>query len=87
MKLGIARREAERVEREYRERDLERLEAQTVTGDLHAGVRAQFRRRSASAGRGRGPGLGLRRAAVRCSSSASTIYSTTSLCAPSPLVT
>jgi glutathione-regulated potassium-efflux system protein KefB len=36
MKLGIPRREAERVEREYRERDLERLEAQTVTGDLHA---------------------------------------------------
>jgi voltage-gated potassium channel Kch len=34
--LGVARREAERVEREYRERDLERLEAQTVTGDLHA---------------------------------------------------
>jgi len=36
IKLGIARREAERVEREYRERDLERLEAQTITGDLHA---------------------------------------------------
>jgi monovalent cation:proton antiporter-2 (CPA2) family protein len=36
VKLGIPRREAERVEREYRERDLERLEAQTVTGDLHA---------------------------------------------------
>jgi hypothetical protein len=36
MKLGVSRREAERVEREYRERDLERLEAQTVTGDLHA---------------------------------------------------
>ncbi len=36
MKLGVARREAERVEREYRERDLERLEAQTVSGDLHA---------------------------------------------------
>lgn len=36
IKLGVARREAERVEREYRERDLERLEAQTVTGDLHA---------------------------------------------------
>ena len=36
IKLGVSRREAERVEREYRERDLERLEAQTVTGDLHA---------------------------------------------------
>jgi len=36
IKLGVARREAERVEREYRERDLERLEAQTITGDLHA---------------------------------------------------
>jgi len=36
MKLGISQREAERVEREYRERDLERLDAQTVTGDLHA---------------------------------------------------
>jgi voltage-gated potassium channel Kch len=36
IKLGIPRREAERVEREYRERDLERLDAQTVTGDLHA---------------------------------------------------
>jgi glutathione-regulated potassium-efflux system protein KefB len=36
MKLGVSRREADRVEREYRERDLERLEAQTVTGDLHA---------------------------------------------------
>jgi monovalent cation:proton antiporter-2 (CPA2) family protein len=36
MKLGVSRREAERVEREYRERDLERLEAQTVSGDLHA---------------------------------------------------
>ena len=36
VKLGTPRREAERVEREYRERDLDRLEAQTVTGDLHA---------------------------------------------------
>jgi voltage-gated potassium channel Kch len=36
VKLGISQREAERVEREYRERDLERLDAQTVTGDLHA---------------------------------------------------
>jgi len=36
IKLGVARREAERVEREYRGRDLERLEAQTITGDIHA---------------------------------------------------
>jgi monovalent cation:proton antiporter-2 (CPA2) family protein len=41
-KLGVARREAERVEREYRERDLERLEAQTVTGDLHAKSERSF---------------------------------------------
>jgi len=42
IKLGVARREAERVEREYRERDLERLEAQTVTGDLHAKLDRSF---------------------------------------------
>ena len=42
IKLGTPRREAERVEREYRERDLERLEAQTVTGDLHAGFDRSF---------------------------------------------
>ena len=42
MKLGIPRREAERVEREYRERDLQRLEAQTVTGDLHADFDRSF---------------------------------------------
>ena len=36
MKLGVSQREAERVEREYRERDLDRLDAQTSTGDLHA---------------------------------------------------
>jgi len=36
IKLGISQREAERVEREYRDRDLERLDAQTVTGNLHA---------------------------------------------------
>ena len=29
MKLGVSQREAERVEREYRERDLDRLDAQT----------------------------------------------------------
>ena len=42
IKLGIPRREAERVEREYRERDLERLDAQTVTGDLHAKFARSF---------------------------------------------
>ena len=42
MKLGIPRREAERVEREYRERDLQRLEAQTTTGDLHADFDRSF---------------------------------------------
>jgi len=42
MKLGIPRREAERVEREYRERDLERLKAQTATGDLHAAFDRSF---------------------------------------------
>lgn len=41
-KLGVSRREAERVEREYRERDLERLEKQTITGDLHAGFERSF---------------------------------------------
>jgi monovalent cation:proton antiporter-2 (CPA2) family protein len=35
-KLGISEREAERVVREYRERDSERLEAQSATGDLRA---------------------------------------------------
>ena len=42
IKLGTARREAERVEREYRERDLERLQAQTTSGDLHAGFDRSF---------------------------------------------
>ena len=42
IKLGTPRREADRVEREYRERDLERLKAQTVTGDLHAGFDRSF---------------------------------------------
>ncbi len=42
MKLGVSQREAERVEREYRERDLERLEAQTVSGDLHAAFDRSF---------------------------------------------
>ena len=51
IKLGVARREAERVEREYRERDFERLEAQTVTGDLHAEFGPQLRGRPAAARR------------------------------------
>ena len=42
VKLGVPRREAERVEREYRQRDLERLDAQTVTGDLHAKSERSF---------------------------------------------
>jgi glutathione-regulated potassium-efflux system protein KefB len=42
MKLGFSQREAERVEREYRERDLDRLDAQTVTGDLHAKAERSF---------------------------------------------
>jgi glutathione-regulated potassium-efflux system protein KefB len=42
MKLGVPRREAERVEREYRERDLDRLKAQTSSGDLHAKFERSF---------------------------------------------
>jgi glutathione-regulated potassium-efflux system protein KefB len=34
--------EVDRVEREYRERDLERLEQQTRSGDLHAGKQTMF---------------------------------------------
>jgi monovalent cation:proton antiporter-2 (CPA2) family protein len=37
IRLGVARAEAERVEREYRLRDCERLELQTSTGDLRSG--------------------------------------------------
>ena len=36
LKLGLARREADRVEAAYRERDAERLERQSATGDLRA---------------------------------------------------
>ena len=36
LKLGLARREADRVEAAYRERDSERLERQSATGDLRA---------------------------------------------------
>ena len=39
---GIDRQEAERVEREYRSRDCERLELQSSTGDLHAGLDRSF---------------------------------------------
>ncbi len=40
--LGIAAEEVERVEREYRLRDCERLERQSKTGDLHAGEESSF---------------------------------------------
>jgi voltage-gated potassium channel Kch len=39
---GIDGEEAERVEREYRMRDCERLERQSATGDLHAGQETSF---------------------------------------------
>jgi monovalent cation:proton antiporter-2 (CPA2) family protein len=39
---GIAPGEIERVEREYRLRDCERLERQAATGDLHAGEERSF---------------------------------------------
>ena len=39
---GIDKAEAERVEREYRARDCERLELQSATGDLHAGQERAF---------------------------------------------
>ena len=42
MKLGVSRPEAERVEREYRLRDCERLELQTSTGDLRSGQERMF---------------------------------------------
>jgi voltage-gated potassium channel Kch len=41
-RLRIADREVARVEREYRERDNERLERQSATGDLHAGMERSF---------------------------------------------
>ena len=40
--LGIAEREAARVEREYRERDRERYEAQTESGDLKTLLERSF---------------------------------------------
>jgi voltage-gated potassium channel Kch len=42
LKLGVARREAERVEREYRARDAERLELQSASGDIHSGRERMF---------------------------------------------
>ena len=40
--VGIEPSEVERVDREYRLRDCERLERQTATGDLHAGEERTF---------------------------------------------
>ncbi|HUG46018.1 MAG TPA: cation:proton antiporter [Sphingomicrobium sp.] len=42
VQLGIPEREALRVEREYRERDEERLELQSRTGDPHSGKERMF---------------------------------------------
>jgi monovalent cation:proton antiporter-2 (CPA2) family protein len=42
LKLGVARREAERVEAAYRRQDQERLERQSATGDLHAAKERMF---------------------------------------------
>ncbi len=41
--MGLAAGEVERVEREYRLRDCDRLERQAETGDLHAGADRTFR--------------------------------------------
>ena len=41
-KLGVSRREVERVEREYRMRDSERLNLQTASGDLWSGRERMF---------------------------------------------
>jgi hypothetical protein len=41
--VGIQPDEVDRVDREYRLRDRERLERQTETGDLHAGEERSFR--------------------------------------------
>jgi monovalent cation:proton antiporter-2 (CPA2) family protein len=40
--VGVAQQEVERVDREYRLRDCERLERQSATGDLHAGEDRSF---------------------------------------------
>ncbi|MBA2635978.1 MAG: cation:proton antiporter [Sphingomonas sp.] len=42
LKLRVPEREVERVEREYRQRDNERLRAQSDSGDLHAGQQRMF---------------------------------------------
>ncbi len=42
IKLGISERETGRVEREYRQRDDERLQAQSGTGDIHAAKHRMF---------------------------------------------
>jgi monovalent cation:proton antiporter-2 (CPA2) family protein len=42
LKLGISERETERVEAEYRQRDEERLEAQSQTGDIKAAKNRMF---------------------------------------------
>jgi len=39
---GISAPEIDRVDREYRMRDCERLERQSATGDLHAGQETSF---------------------------------------------
>jgi glutathione-regulated potassium-efflux system protein KefB len=43
VKLGVPAEEVERVEDEYRTRDVERLEGQTQSGDLHAMKHRMFR--------------------------------------------
>jgi hypothetical protein len=40
--VGVEPGEVDRVEREYRLRDCERLERQSATGDLHAGIDQSF---------------------------------------------
>jgi len=42
LRLGVARREVDRVEEAYRSRDCERLERQSATGDLHAAKERMF---------------------------------------------
>jgi monovalent cation:proton antiporter-2 (CPA2) family protein len=42
LKLGVAKREAERVEREYRERDIQRLQLQAASGDIRSGRERMF---------------------------------------------
>jgi glutathione-regulated potassium-efflux system protein KefB len=41
-RLGVAEREVGRVEREYRQRDGERLQLQSESGDLHSGMERSF---------------------------------------------